>query len=120
MQEYITDALLLDGRKFDIRVFVLISGTKPYMMFYHNGYLRVAIQPFDINGPMENHLTNTHIQSRQKDYQPDSHFWSFERFQSYLDDHYRDNDKFVNRKLIPYVEALGVLIINSGVLCASI
>lgn len=114
VQEYISDLLLLGGHKFDIRVFVLISGTAPYMMFYHEGYLRVAIQPFDINGPVEVHLTNTHVQSSQKDYHPDSHFWSFDKFQSYLDYHHKDNDNFVSRRLVPYTEALGVFILNSG------
>ena len=39
--EYIHNLLLLEGCKFDIRAFILIANTQPYMLFHHDGYLRL-------------------------------------------------------------------------------
>jgi len=47
-QKYIGNPLLLDmNNKFDIRVYLLIASTNPVIAFYHDGYLRVSVNPFD-------------------------------------------------------------------------
>ena len=114
MQQYIQNMLLLNGRKFDIRAIVVIANTNPYMVFYHEGYLRVVMSQFDSKGGREVHLTNTHVQSMQANFNPDDHFWSFSRFQSYLDKHYPDNDNFVMTKLVPHIQKVSVFILKAG------
>ena len=114
VQEYIQNLLLVDKRKFDVRALVLIAGTQPYLLFYHDGYLRVVMKPFDPGASREVHLTNTHVQSLQPDFNPDKHFWSFEKFQSYLNENYPDNNDFVQTKLIPYIKRISLLILKSG------
>lgn len=114
VQECIQDLLLLDNRKFDIRALVLIAGTRPYMVFYHEGYLRVVIKPYDPEGSRDVHLSNTHVQALQPNFTPDNHFWSFDRFQEYLNQDYPDNNDFVHTKLEPYIKHVSLIVIKSG------
>ena len=62
IQEYLPNLLLLNGRKFDIRAYILIARTDPYFLYYHPGYLRVAVNRLNEAGGREAQLTNTHIQ----------------------------------------------------------
>ena len=65
MQECIHNLLLLEGCKFDIRAFILLANTQPYMLFHHDGYLRVSLKAYHPKGTIDAHLTNTCIQSEQ-------------------------------------------------------
>lgn len=114
LQEYVHNMLLLNGRKFDVRALVLIANTKPYMLFYHDGYLRVVMTQYDSTGDREVHLTNTHVQSTQSNFDPNSHFWSFGKFQTYLDKHHPKNNEFVAKRLVPYIKDVALLILKSG------
>jgi len=47
-QSYITNPLLLDkGNKFDFRIYMLVASTNPLIAFYHDGFLRVSLTPFN-------------------------------------------------------------------------
>ena len=72
VQEYIHNLLLVEGCKFDIRAFVLIANTQPYMLFHHDGYLRVSLKVYDPKGSRDAHLTNTHVQIENPDFSPES------------------------------------------------
>lgn len=66
IQKYITNPLLIDGRKFDIRCYALltsINGRKK-AYFYQGGYLRTSSKEYeldDINDKLV-HLTNDAVQ----------------------------------------------------------
>ena len=117
VQEYLSNLLLLEGRKFDVRAFILIAGTNPYFLFYHEGYLRLSMEKFDTTkGGSSMHLTNSHIQTLVKNFSPDKHFWSFQRFQDYLNTHHPENNNFVSNRLEPFVKKIGLLITQTGIL----
>lgn len=115
VQEYLSDLLLIEGRKFDVRAFVLIAGTSPYILFYHEGYLRLSMEKFDTTkGGSSMHLTNSHIQTLVKNFSADKHFWSFQRFQDYLDAHHPANNNFVSDRLEPFIKEVSLLILQTG------
>ena len=114
VQRYLSPLLLIQGRKFDIRGLVVIGGTNPYMLFYHEGYLRVSVERFNAKGGRAVHLTNSHIQIHSKSYSVDRHFWSFQRFQTYLDNNYPENDNFVSKRLMPFIKKVGLFTLQAG------
>ena len=114
VQEYIQNILLVEGRKFDVRALVLVGNTQPYMIFHHEGYLRVSVRQFDPHGGREVHLTNSHVQTSSKYFQPEKHFWTFMKFQSYLDQHHPGNQNFVSHQLVPFIKKMSILIVKSS------
>lgn len=113
-QEYLPNLLLLNGRKFDVRAYILIARTNPYFLFYHPGYLRVAIGKFSTGAGKEVHLTNTHVQSHVAGFTMDDHFWSFSTFQQYIINTSMGNDDFVQDKLEPIIKQTGLFLLQAG------
>ena len=114
VQEYLPNLLLLNGRKFDVRAYILIARTNPYFLFYHRGYLRVAVSKFSTGAGRDIHLTNTHIQSHVTGFTMDDHFWSFSDFQQYISNTSMGNDEFVQAKLEPLIKQTGLFILQAG------
>eukprot|EP01016_Furgasonia_blochmanni_P039172 TRINITY_DN4832_c0_g1_i7.p1 TRINITY_DN4832_c0_g1~~TRINITY_DN4832_c0_g1_i7.p1 ORF type:complete len:829 (+),score=209.15 TRINITY_DN4832_c0_g1_i7:129-2615(+) len=95
LQTYVANPLLLDGHKFDFRIYLLISSTNPMIAFYHDGFLRVSLEQYDINSKdVAVHLTNTEI-SKEKFRQAEAEgksseelrnfqMWNLTRFTNYL------------------------------------
>ena len=50
VQNLVHNPLLLEGSKFDFRVFMLVASTNPLIAYYHDGLLWVSIERYDING----------------------------------------------------------------------
>lgn len=114
VQEYLSNLLLVEYRKFDVRGLVLIAGTNPYFIFYHQGYLRVSVSDFSFKGDRNIHITNSHLQVTSRDFHPEKHFWSFERFQEFLDTYYPHNGDFVENKLIPFIKDTSLFLLQSS------
>lgn len=116
-QEHVGNMLLVEGRKFDVRALILVAGTQPVVVFYHDGYLRVSIKEYNPRASgREVHLTNSHVQVTSKGFNPDNHFWTHKKFQDYLDKYHSDNERFVEAKLIPFIEKMGIFVVNTGTL----
>lgn len=49
IQKYIHNPLLLDKKKFDMRIYVVIACTSPLLVLYHHGYLRLSLQDYVLN-----------------------------------------------------------------------
>ena len=46
-QKYISNPDLLEGHKYDFRIYMLIASTDPLILYYHDGFLRVSLLKFD-------------------------------------------------------------------------
>ena len=71
IQKYIESPLLIENRKFDIRVWVLVTH-KLSVYFYKEGYIRTSSQTFSLDDETLNnkfvHLTNNAIQKESEFY----------------------------------------------------
>ncbi|XP_074538075.1 protein polyglycylase TTLL10 isoform X2 [Halichoeres trimaculatus] len=104
IQHYIQRPLLLRGKKFDVRSFLLIACTAPYMVFFRHGYVRLTCDLYD---PASNnliaHLTNQYMQKKSPLYGQlkEDTVWSMESFNTYV------NDRFQVAKGLPRDWVLG-------------
>lgn len=64
-QEYIDPPLLFKGRKFDFRIYMLVSSTNPLRIYYHDGFLRVSLDNYNRTSNKENMaITNTELSKK--------------------------------------------------------
>ena len=99
VQEFIQNPLLLEGRKFDFRMYMLIASSNPLITYYHDGYLRVSLESYDVNSDDKNVLmTNLALNKEiMKDVREGNLYkdmdeqellhrqqWTFKKLESYL------------------------------------
>ena len=99
MQYSIHNPLLLNGRKFDFRVFLFIASSNPFIAYYHDGYLRLSLHQYDTSSKeLGTFLTNTALSKplfkiaeqngtyngMTYDELKDSSFWFYEDLHQYL------------------------------------
>ena len=53
VQKYIEKPCLVNRRKFDIRYFMLIACTKPYLVLTNPGYVRMSLEDYCIDPAVE-------------------------------------------------------------------
>ena len=72
VQKYCENPLLVDGRKFDIRAYMIVVCMKPYLVLYQPGYVRMSLLPYSTEGfgkeSKLTHLTNNSVQKAHPDY----------------------------------------------------
>lgn len=62
IQTFVHNPLLLNGHKFDFRIYMLIASTNPLIVYYHDGFLRLSLHPYDITSKDKGVLlTNTEL-----------------------------------------------------------
>ncbi|CAD5119623.1 unnamed protein product [Dimorphilus gyrociliatus] len=90
IQRYVANPLLLDGKKFDLRAYMLISSTSPLLVLYAHGYVRLSLAQYDNDTTnLVAHLTNQYIQKKDpayKDVKEDT-VWSFDKLNDYVNRH---------------------------------
>nr|XP_046252153.1 protein polyglycylase TTLL10 isoform X2 [Scatophagus argus] len=104
VQHYIQSPLLLKGKKFDVRSYLLIACTAPYMVFFSHGYVRLTCDLYDpSSNNLSAHLTNQYMQKKNPLYSQlkEDTVWSMESFNAYV------NDRFQVAKGLPRDWVLG-------------
>lgn len=121
-QKYISNPLLLNGRKFDFRIFMFIISTDPLMVLYKDGTLRITLEKYQKNSTnFENYLTNSHIadlylssvnltqdEYAQKMQNRDINFTEFEKImietrkvdKDWMNEHFRRNMKLIMLQIV--------------------
>ena len=69
---YVDPPMLLDGLKFDLRLYVLITSVHPLVVYmYDEGLARFATEVYDLKQPLDRrcmHLTNYSLNKKAKDF----------------------------------------------------
>ena len=72
VQRYIEKPLLYKGKKFDIRCFMYIACSKPFLVLFNEGYLRCSLNDYSLEtfGSQEKmtHITNQSVQKKHPQY----------------------------------------------------
>lgn len=69
VQKYLEKPSLVKNKKYDVRYFMLIACTKPYLVMTHSGYARLSIEDYTTENfgdgtksEKTTHLTNAAVQ----------------------------------------------------------
>jgi len=99
VQSYIENPLLLNGHKFDFRVYMLVASSDPMIAYYHDGFLRVTLANYDASsGDKKSLLTNLALNQQIYDDAKEGNLyegmdeeslkqaqqWSYQRLQDHL------------------------------------
>ena len=105
IQKYIEDPMLIKGRKFDIRVWVLITHNLD-CYFFKEGYIRTSSKEYNTESTGFDdefvHLTNNAIQKNCPGYgqHEDGNQLSFSQFQEYLKIEFGKSKQFFDKEII--------------------
>mmetsp|Transcript_46963 Transcript_46963/g.84751 ORF Transcript_46963/g.84751 Transcript_46963/m.84751 type:complete len:521 (-) Transcript_46963:104-1666(-) len=95
IQEYMVNPLLLENRKFAVRVYMLVARTKPFLSFHYNfGYIKRCGEFYDENKfqreDLFRHITNQEFQKKQDDFTTSdaAQLMSIESLDQYLREEY--------------------------------
>ena len=112
VQKYIDRPFLIRKRKFDIRIFSMITCCEGYNKgyFYNEGYIRTSSKEFTLDN-LDNimvHLTNDAIQVHDEDYGKFemANKLSFDDFQKYLDYDFSHLSIDFKRDLLPQIRSI--------------
>jgi tubulin polyglutamylase TTLL1 len=90
VSKYIDNPLLIGGKKFDLRLYVLVTSWKPLVAYKHElGFARFCAVKYNLDvGELDNnfmHLTNVSIQKYGEDYnEKNGGKWSYQNLILYL------------------------------------
>ena len=93
---------------------MLIASSEPWIVFYHEGYLRRSLALLAQIKDRRVYLTNTHFQSMRKGFKLSEHIWTFAMLQEYLDEHSMASPHYVESILNPYLKAAAEYVFESA------
>lgn len=95
--QYISNLNLINNKKFDLRLYILISGIQPLRIYFHKeGYARIATKNFTLDSNNKYiHLTNTAVNKYSKDYifpknssDVNANIWHIKTYSNYIKEKY--------------------------------
>ena len=108
VQKYIEKPLLFNGRKFDIRIWGLVTA-KRELFCYRRGYVRTSSIEYDLNGKDNYiHLTNNCLQQLGENYgvYEEGNTLSLEDFENYLKSTFPEYNLMFNTHFLPRIKDL--------------
>ena len=96
LNKYIVNLDLINNKKYDFRLYILVTGLKPLRIYLNQeGLIRIASQNFSLTkqslGDKYVHLTNTGINSNSKNFivpnndgSEEANIWNFHTYANYL------------------------------------
>jgi hypothetical protein len=132
VQEYLERPLLVSGRKFDIRCFVLLVMTKDKgtsgklkAYFYEDAYVRTSCKKYTMDklSDRECHLTNDAVQKHAKGYGKfeSGNKLTMEEWQTSIEKDYPDAPRnVVFDKILPEIKRLSSVSVAAGVTSAKL
>jgi len=87
VQRYIENPYLIGGKKFDLRVYILVTSYIPLRAWlYREGFARFTNYRYSLDSIDDTyiHLTNVAIQKTSPDYDPEGSKWSLRQLRMYL------------------------------------
>mmetsp|Transcript_30963 Transcript_30963/g.38292 ORF Transcript_30963/g.38292 Transcript_30963/m.38292 type:complete len:265 (-) Transcript_30963:88-882(-) len=106
VQKYVEHPFLFNGRKFDIRVWAVV--TDDYRIyFYKDGYLRTSSAEYNLKDKnVQVHLTNQCLQVKGEGYaqHEEGNTLNYDDLQAYLDEHFGQYGLDVRDLLIPRIK----------------
>ena len=109
--KYITNLNLIKNKKYDLRLYILVSGLRPLRIyFYKEGLVRIASEKYSLNiNSFKNkfiHLTNTAINKGSKNYiypnntdDENANIWNLKTYKKYLKKNYNIDFNNINIKI---------------------
>ena len=109
ISKYLSNPHLINGKKYDMRLYVLVTGFQPLRIYlYKEGLLRIAAEKYNLNlKSIENrytHLTNTAVNINHKDYRKpknnkdeNSNEWYLHTYRAYLKSKKIDVDQIFDK-----------------------
>ena len=111
INKYITNLDLINGKKYDLRLYVLVTGLKPLRIYLNKeGLIRIASKVFSLKKKTINnkyiHLTNTGINSQNKNFifpnsnninNENANIWNLNTYEKHLNKINVDYNQIMNK-----------------------
>ena len=116
IQKYIENPLLYRGRKFDMRIWVLLTQTMKVYVF-KEGHLKTCSIEYNINSKDAfSHITNYSFQKYNTNFQKyeKGNEVPFFEFQNFLDEYYSEKNYNIKKNLMPQIKDIIKLAMRSA------
>ena len=117
-QRYISNVLLLNGRKSELRIYWLIACLDPLLvLMYREGTARLTSREYklgDFDDPLI-HITNIYQQKKHGGVQADTELkWDFPRLQDYLAREKSARPDYLAAELVPRLKQILAYVVRAG------
>ena len=114
VQKYIPNPLLINGKKFDFRCFIILASMDPLIVFYQDGIVRIAAEEYDESShDVAAHLTNLAVskenlanQTEETEQTMEDQAWTMQQFEDYLVATGRVNNNYFKEVMVPRMKEI--------------